>query len=180
MRRLLLSVPLMLLAMAGPACGGADDPASESPTEPGASESFVVRLTPDTSKEGVTQQIVEAGQAQLAIACAGNSGASVRIFNPLASGDYTDVPCSAILDGGESVGQASEALTSGSERIGMTQQPLSPFSLVCSALMLGATLAWNWPYGQEGCNAPGAENPSACRALTSFGGGALGLLCALI
>ena len=101
-------------------------------------------------------------------------------FNPLASGDYTDVPCSAILDGDESVGQASDVLTSDSERIGTTQQQLSPFSLVCSALMLGASLAWNWPYGHEGCNAPGAENPSACRAVTSFGVGTLGLLCAFI
>ena len=46
--------------------------------------------------------------------------------------------------------------------------------------VLGATLAWNWLYGHEGCNSPGAENPGACRAVTSFGGGAMGLICGLI
>ena len=81
----------------------------------------------------------------------------------------------------DSTGETSFAVMSDVDGpIGTVPQKWSPVGLVCSALLFGATLAWNWPWGQEGCNAPGAENPTACRALTGIGAGGLGLLCAFI
>lgn len=181
MRHLLLAVPfLMSLAVAGLACGEADELASEPPVGSGASDSFEVRLVPNVTTDDVIPAIVHAGHDQLAALCNEYPGVSIRVFNPLVSGSYEDVGCSTILGGSEATRQESTALGRDGERIGTAQQPLSPFSLVCGVLVLGATLAWNWPYGQEGCNTPGAENPGACRAVTSFGGGAMGLLCDLI
>src|SRR4051812_37019259 len=119
MRHLLLSAPLLLLlAVAGPARAGADEPT----THPGASNPFEVSLTANTTSENVIPQIVEAGHDELAAACASNPTASIRIFNPLASGSYADVTCSTVLAGGEFIGQASEALTSGGEHVGQVQQ----------------------------------------------------------
>lgn len=137
-------------------------------------------MTPSTTAETVIPQILAAGHDELASMCAVNPAASIRVFNPLASGSYADVTCSAILVGGESVERSSDALTSGNEHIGQVQQEWSPFGLVCSALVLGATLAWNWPGSRTGCNTPGAENPTACQFVTGVGGGGLGLLCAFI
>src|SRR4051812_4469170 len=133
MRYLLLSTPLLLaLAAAGPASAETN----ESTTNPEASNAFVALTAPTTTAETGVPQIVEAGREQLAAACVANSGASIRIMNPLASGSYEDVDCSTILAGGESVGQTSEALMSGGEHIGQVQQKGIITTVACFA---GAT-----------------------------------------
>jgi hypothetical protein len=143
-----------------------------------AAPSFMIWVRGDTTPETAIPAILAAAHDQLAVACAGKPGTSVRIHNPFLSEAYADVLCSTFLDG---TGEANSALTSDVDGpIGTVQQNWSPFGLACSALMFGASLAWNWPWGQEGCNAPGAHNPTACRALTGIGVGGLGLLCAFI
>ena len=117
-----------------------------------------------------------AGQDQLAPVCVGNPDASVRAFNPLASGSYEDVLCSVILDDGRSIGHASEALVSGSERIGQVQQKWSPFGLGCSLFVLGAGILMN----HLACHYPTAEHPEACSNLLEGGMGALGIACNFI
>lgn len=177
MRHLLLSVPfVMTLAVLGPACVGADEPAAESFIEPSASNAFVVRLTANASKEDVIQQIVETGQDQLAAACEVKPGTSIRVFNPLASGSYEDVSCESILGSQEPTGQTGEALTSGGENIGQVQQKLTPIGLGCSVVMFGLGIFMNHAI----CQYPGAENPRACAALAEFGMGGLGVICAFI
>jgi hypothetical protein len=83
MRHLLLSGPLLtILAVAGPACVAADEPTSTA----GASNTFEVPMTPHTTAETVIPQILAAGHDELASICAANPTASMRVFNPLASG----------------------------------------------------------------------------------------------
>lgn len=144
-----------------------------------APRTFKVQLRGGTTAETVIPAILASGHDQLAAACAGGQGeGSIRIFNPLDSRETIDVACSEILDG---TAETSAALTSNVDGpIGTARQKWSPFGLVCSALLLGATLAWNWPWGQEGCNSPSAENPTGCKVVTGLGGGGLGLLCAFI
>jgi hypothetical protein len=156
------------------------DPAPALAEPPAEGQSFAVQLPHDVTTESVIPAIVAAGQDKLAAVCERTPGAGIRIANPLASGAFEDVQCSTILGESEMTEHASTALTSGGERIGQTQQKFSPVGLVCSALLLGATLAWNWPGSHVGCNDPRAENPVGCQAVTSIGGGGLGLLCALI
>ena len=140
---------------------------------------FEVRLRGDTTSDTVIPQIVAAAHDRLTVACESRPNTSVRIYNPLAKEpSVAEVPCSTFLDG---IGESSAALTSEVDGpIGTVQQKWSPVGLVCSAVVLGATLAWNWPWGQEGCNNPKAEDQTACRAITGLGGGGLGLLCSLI
>jgi hypothetical protein len=77
-RTSLLSVPLIvLLAVADPGRARADEPT----TNPKASNSFVMPMTPTMTAETVIPQIVEAGREQLAAACVANPGASIRIAN---------------------------------------------------------------------------------------------------
>src|SRR4051794_34021458 len=91
-------------------------PASEDESAPGAEPSgsstrrFVVLVDSAVTKESVIPAILAASRAELIAACEGNSGASIRIYNPMASGDYVDVPCSTVLGGEEVSGQAAGAL----------------------------------------------------------------------
>ena len=135
-----------------------------------------MRLSQATTAETVLPQIVEAGREQLATACATSPGASLRLANPLAEGSYEDIACSAILDGGESVGLTSEALTSGGENIGQVQQRWSPIGLGCTIFVGLAALIAN--YGL--CSRPGAEHPDACRYTADAGFFGLGVACAFI
>jgi hypothetical protein len=67
------------------------------------------------------------------------------------------------------------------ERIGVAQDPWSPFGLACGIVAASLGLAFNWPFGgHAGCKDPHAANPGACEAVTGGGSVALGLLCALI
>lgn len=174
MRYPLLSAPLLvLLAVAGPARAGVGEPA----TDPGASNAFMLRLTPNASKDDVIHQIIKAGHDQLAAACVESPGASVRILNPLVSGDYADVACSTILDGSESVGQTSEALTSsGHEPVGTAQQPITPVGpILCGLASLIATTA-----GARACADWRGSNSQVCN-VGNFGSGAVWILaCALM
>lgn len=170
MRYLLLSTPLLLvLAAVGPAHAETDEPS----TEAAASHAFAVQLSGNTTAENVIERIIEAGREQLATACTAQPEASVRIFNPLASGSYEDVACSTLLDGGESVGHTSEALSSGGERIGQVQQKWSPFGLGCTALVGLSALFVNYAL----CSRPGAEHPDACRYTADGGFFTLGIAC---
>jgi hypothetical protein len=102
---------------------------SESQTK-----SFAVRLDRATTADNVIPQIVAAGHEQLDAACeAAQPGASVRIFNPLASGAYQDVSCASVLGGDGSTGEASAALVSNvsDEPIGTAPQKLTPLAIVC-------------------------------------------------
>lgn len=176
MRYLLVSTPLLVvLALAGPARAGADEPT----TNPEASKAFVVLVPPTTTAETVIPQIVEAGREQLAAACVTSPGATARIINPLASGDHADVPCSTILDEGESVGQPSEALTSGGEHLGQTQQKGVITTVACFAA--GTTLFLGTRYGVcEYGGGPGAEGDrrrADCNDIGSWGGVGLGFVC---
>jgi hypothetical protein len=143
----------------------ADTTAPDLPAEQtDAPQAFEVRLRGDATAESATAAILAAGQEQLVTACEQTPGASVRIMNPLASGDYADVACSSILDG---AGQTSEALTIG-ERIGEAQQPFTPIGgILCSLASLVATTAaaneckkWRGP-NSEFCGVGGFMSGSA-------------------
>jgi hypothetical protein len=157
--------------------GPADPRAEQADTR---QQAFVIQLDASTTAESVIPAIVAAAHGKLVTVCAGNPGASVRVINPLASGSHEDVQCSDLLEGSETIGQASAPVANGGERIGQAQQKWSPVGLVCSALMFGAALAWNWPGSHAGCNDPRAENPAGCQAVTSVGLGSLGFLCGFI
>jgi hypothetical protein len=171
---------LVLLAVADPDGARADEPTSNIE----ASNVFVAPTPPTTTAETIIAQIVEAGREQLAAACVAYPGASVRIFNPLASGDHADVPCSMILDGGESLGQSSEALTSGGEHIGQTQQWGIISTVACFAG--GAAAFFGTRYGI--CNYQGGakagerateRDRANCNDVGGWGGLGIGFICAL-
>lgn len=139
---------------------------------------FEIFLENAPAADTVVDQIAARAHERLAAACAALPGGSVRIWNPLSSAEYAHVSCAEILNGDGPVFEARETLTSG--RIGEARQEWSPVGLACSLLLFGAASAFNWPWGQEGCNNPRADNPEGCRAVTGLGLGALGLLCAFI
>jgi hypothetical protein len=175
-RNPLLSMPLLVgLALVGPGCGTADEPAAKDDIAPAASNSFELTLPDTTSVKTVIAQIVDAGHNQLAAACVAHPIASIRVFNPLVPGTYEDIACSTLLAGGEPLALTSNALTSG-ERLGETRQELTPIGLGCSVVMLGLGIFMNHAL----CQYPGAENPQACAALAEYGIGGLGLACAFI
>lgn len=179
MKHLRLSVPLLLgLTLAGAGCGSADEPTAKPTIDLVASNSFELTLPDNTTEETVIPAIVEAGRDQLATACEAYPGASVRIFNPLALGSYEDIACSAILDGGESVGQTSESLMSGGEHIGQAQQEIGPITLVgCGLMAIGAPLFANRAICPRGTTAGDRAN---CDSATTFGGAGLGILCLVL
>lgn len=98
---------------------------------------------------------------------------SVRIFNPLALGDFADVSCPAILGAGVTTAEARAALTS--EPIGRAQQEWSILGLGCSLFVLGVS-----SFLHAGCDTPSAENSKRCHDVTNWGFGALGAVCAFL
>ena len=174
MRQVLLTVPmLVILAMAGPARAGANEPT----TEPRASNGFVVPMTTTTTSENVIEQVMAAGHDQLVAACEANPAASIHVFTPLVSGDDADILCSSILSGREPVGQSSEALMSGGERIGQVQQKWSPVGLACSAITFGSALVMTYAMCPR---ATTPEHERNCGYLGNVGMGGLSFLCFLI
>lgn len=153
-------------------------PAPAEPTEV-APLAFEVWLRDDTTLETVIPQILAAGQDQLAAACHEYPGTSIRVFNPLASGDYVDVPCTSAPIGNELNGEASAALTRDprDERIGLSQQKLSPVGFVCSALMFGSGLIGTYALCPRATNPQDERN---CGHVSNFGFGGLGFLCFLL
>lgn len=138
-----------------------------------APQTFEIFLENAPRADMAIDEIAAQAHDRLAAACVGLPGAAVRIWNPLSSGSYADVPCAEIL-----AGEGQATLTS--ERIGEAPQEWSPVGLACSLLLFGTASAFNWPWGKEGCNNPRADNAEGCRAATGLGLGALGLLCAFI
>jgi hypothetical protein len=140
-----------------------------------APQTFEVRLGSDTTAEAAIPAIVEAGHAQLVAACASTRDATLRFLNPLASGDYADVACSAILDGGESIGQTSEALSS-AEHIGQVQQKGVISTVACFAGGTAAFLGTRYgicPHGRT------ERDRTNCNDVGGWGGAGLGFVCAL-
>lgn len=141
MRR--IPTPAWLLACGAMLTGCTVETTPDQGSSEGESESvlqtFDVRLPGDTTEETVIPAIIAAGHDEIAAACESTSSASIRIFNPLASGAYRDTPCSAILD---RTGEANSTLTSDSSDgpIGEAQQRFSPIGLGCHVFIAGAAL----------------------------------------
>ncbi len=123
----------------------ASDGESAPGAEPSSStmQSFLVPVDSATTQESVIPAILAAGRAELIAACESNSGASVRIYNPMASGGYVDVPCAVVLGGTEGTGQAAEALpravgapnAPNEGATGEARQRLTPLApLICALL----------------------------------------------
>jgi hypothetical protein len=129
----------------------------------------------DTDTQDPITEIFAAGHDQLAAACSKVPSASVRIFNPLASGKSADISCATILRDSAATAPTSEA-ASGGERTAEARHPWSPLGLGCSILLLGTGIFFN----RVGCNDPRAGNPDACRNVVDFGFGGLGVLCAFL
>jgi hypothetical protein len=174
----------IILVMAAVGCGGADE--SGEPGTPyngdeagNAPQSFTVRLDRGTTAENVIPQIVAAARGQLAPMCEEHPGASVRIFAPLASNAYTDVPCSSALADDGANGEASAALviSESDGSIGQAQQKLGPISfLMCGLFAGGSTLFTTYVL----CPRARTERDRAnCGHVSAGGGFALGILCAI-
>lgn len=101
--------------------------AEEADTAP---PTFEVRWQGETRAEAILQRFLDAGHAQISEACEINPVASVRAYNPLASGACADVPCAAILRDEETSAE--------------TQQPLAPAGLMRGLLSIGVELASTW------------------------------------
>jgi hypothetical protein len=129
----------------------------------------------DTDAQDPIAELVAAGHDQLVALCSEVPSASVRIFNPLASGASADISCAAVLEHGVSATAPAEA-ASGGERTAEARQPWSLLGLGRSILLLGAGIFFN----RVGCNNPRADNPDACRNVVDFGFGGLGVLCAFL
>jgi hypothetical protein len=132
-----------------------------------APQLFEVWLPVNTTAEDGIPALVAAAHDQLATACKSTPGASIRIFNPLASGDYADVSCAAIRGGAESTGESRQSLTSepSDGPIGESQQslpPVGPFICLLAAV-ISATAAsrackdWRGP-NSEFCNVANFTN----------------------
>jgi hypothetical protein len=182
-RRMLTAAMVAFAAV--PACGGAEESSEAGAAHGGeeadnAPQSFTVRLDSETTAENVIPQIVIAGRGQLAAMCeAAQPGAWVRILNPLASGAYTDVLCTSVLDGDGPTGEASAALVSDESDgpIGTVQQKWSPFGLACSVLTMGAGLVASYALCPRATNPDDKKN---CDYVTAGGLSGLGLLCFLL
>jgi hypothetical protein len=144
--------------------------------DPVASNSFELTLPDNATAETVIPAIVEAGRDQIATACDAYPGASVRIFNPLASGSHEDIACSTILDGEQSVGQSQEALTSGGENIGQVQQKGIISTVACfagGAAVFFGTSYGICPHGQT------EQDRTNCNNVGGWGSLGLGFVCGL-
>jgi hypothetical protein len=119
-------------------------------------QSFAVQLSRDVTAETVIPAIVEAARGKLAAVCESTPGASVRVVNPLASGDFADVSCAAILSGAELAGESHQAFTSepSDGPLGESQQSITPVGpILCGlAALLWSTAAARACYNSRGPN----------------------------
>jgi len=165
------------VAAAEPLRTSEDEPAPGAEPSGSSTLRFVVLVDSATTKESVIPAILAASRAELIAACEGNSGASIRIYNPMASGDYVDVPCSTVLDGEEVAGPAAEALprVSGEGAIGEARQRLTPLGpLLCGLTGLITSAAQD-----RVCRDWRGRNSEFCNVGT-FGSGGLWLLACAI
>ncbi len=105
----------------------------------GFTRAFAVDLDRSKPNDAIAA-VLAAGHAELAAACEEIPDGAVRIVNPLASGDFTDVSCANILGGASGASGASATLTSDPavERIGESRQGLgflAPF--LCGIVSMG-------------------------------------------
>jgi hypothetical protein len=163
----LLGSAVLLAAVVGcaadvaPLDTGDHGPAPGAEQASSAPQSFAVQLRDATTAETVIPALVAAAHDQLAAACESTPGASVRVVNPLASGDFADVSCAAILGGTELAGESQQALTSGPSDgpLGEAQQSITPVApIICGlAALIAATAGaracsdWRGPNSQF-CN----------------------------
>ena len=149
------------------------DHAGAEPTE-AMQRTFQVQLRGDMPNEAVIPAILAAGHEQLTTACEQMPETTVRILNPLASGEYADIACSTIL-GGEDAAQASEALSS-TEHIGQVQQKGIISTVACFA---GGAAAFFVPrYGI--CPHGSTEQARTdCNDVGGWGSFGIGFVCAL-
>ena len=178
-------IVVAIAALVGlPACGATEE-SSEASTERDSKEetaivpqSFVVELDRTTTAEEAIPQLLKAARHQLAAACADYPMATIRVFNPLASGAYTDVPCASVLSGNDAAGEASAALMNDEVDgpIGTAQQRWSPFGLTCSILTIGSGLVANWALCPRVTN---RRDERRCRIWSDAGFSSLGFLCFL-
>lgn len=149
------------------------DHAGAEPTE-AMQRSFQVQLRGDMPNEAVIPAILAAGHEQLTAACAQVPEMTVRILNPLASGEYVDIACWTIL-GGEDTAQASEALSS-TEHIGQVQQKGVISTLACLVGGTAAFLGTSYgvcPYGQT------EQIRTNCSNWGGWGSVGIGFVCAM-
>lgn len=150
-----------------------DGPAMAASLAETAPRTFEVPLRSDTTAETILPQIVEGGHAQLIEACESTPGASVRVYNPLASGAYADLQCTAILRGEETIGESWQTLTR-EPMVGATResrQSLTPAGLLCTLLTIGTGLAATWAcqrYPDQWCPWPAAAGSSTMSLICMF------------
>ncbi|KYG10268.1 hypothetical protein BE21_13090 [Sorangium cellulosum] len=138
-------------------------------------QTFEVQLPSDTTEGNVIPRIVAVGRDALAAACESTSSVAIRVFNPLASGAYRDVPCSTILnDTGEVCGALTSVLND--DGAGEAQQRLSPFSLGCAAFVGGSALFSQFVLCPR---AKTERERKRCDYWTGGGFFGLGLMCAV-
>jgi hypothetical protein len=152
---------------------GPDTYTEQATTEP---QLFTLQLDSAMTAETAISLMLAASHDQLTAACDSRPGVSVRIFNPLAPGDYLDVPCSVILNG---TGETSTALTSEpiDGPLGQAEQELGLVSFVMCGLFLGgANLFMNYALCPRATTERDRKN---CNHLSNGSSFALGLMCAL-
>lgn len=147
--------------------------AEQATTEP---QLFTLQLDSAMTAETAIPLMLAASHDQLTVACDSMPGVSVRIFNPLAPGDYLDVPCSVILSG---TGETSTTLTSEpiDGPIGQAEQKLGLITFVMCGLFLGgAHLFMNYALCPRATTERDRKN---CNHLSNGSSFALGIMCAL-
>lgn len=155
-----------------------DTSAQGPPAEPAdaVAPTFEVRLGSKMSQEAVIPEILAAGHDQLVTACTADPGATIRVFNPLASGDFADLTCGSVLRG-KAAGQAAAPFTNNGESTGQTEQPLGPISLVaCGLFAAGSFLFLNEVLCPRATSPQDREN---CGHVGNFGSAAITILCAI-
>jgi hypothetical protein len=154
----------------------ADNPADQADAPP---QVFTLRVDSGTTAETITPVLLAGAHDELIAACEAAPGKAVRVFNPLASGAYVDVSCSALLAGGEETAETSRALTSreNDEPIGQAQQKIGPITFLMCGLFLGGSTLF-----LDKALCPRAPTESARKNCSNVGLGgeiALGILCSI-
>ena len=140
---------------------------------------FMLRADSDLTADNVTPALVASAGDDLRVACEATPDKAVRIFNPYAPGTHEDVPCSALLAGGDVTGETSSALTR-EERDGPTgqaRQEVGPISFLFCGLFVGGSTAF---LDKVLCPRATTEHARrSCGNVELAGGIALGILCSI-
>jgi hypothetical protein len=172
---------IMTVVLAG--CGGAEE-SSESGTPSGSDEAdsapqyFTVRLDRATTAENVTPQILAASHDRLVSACEAEPAASVRILNPLSSGEYADVSCASVLGDASAPGKARAALVTDEidGPIGVAQQKGVISTVACFAGGTAVFLGTRYGICPHGRTERARTN---CNDAGGWGGVGIGFVCML-